>query len=88
MIDIDLDKIFELSLPSKIDKDLAYKIKEKATLLKTHRDENAKELYFQYSFDYKKKHFILTEEYLFRENESILDIKRAIMKNYYLKMIQ
>jgi len=86
LINIEIDKILNMKLPAKIDKDLATKIKEKATLLKTHRDENAKELYFQYSFDYKGKNFILTEEYLFRENESILDIKRAIMKNYYLRI--
>lgn len=47
--------------------------------------ENSKELYFKYQKEFDGNLYILTEEYLFRDNESLLDIKRAIGRNYYLK---
>ena len=48
--------------------------------------ENSKELYFKYQKEFEGCLYILTEEYLFRDHESILDVNRAIAVNYYLKI--
>lgn len=50
------------------------------------RHENSKELYYKYIYTWKDHDFVLTEEYLFRDNETVLDIKRSIGQNYYLKI--
>ncbi|MBN2461165.1 MAG: hypothetical protein JXB60_06110 [Candidatus Cloacimonetes bacterium] len=43
-----------------------------------------KELQFRYHGRIDNEEYLLLEEYMFRDNETILDIKRAIGKNYYL----
>ena len=48
------------------------------------RQQDQKALLYKYFYQYDNEQYMLLEEFLFRDNETFLDIKRAIGKNYYL----
>ncbi len=45
------------------------------------------DLEFRYYYSKGEDRYVLIEEYLFKENELILDISRAIGVNYYLNKL-
>ncbi len=45
------------------------------------------DLEFRYYYSQGEDRYVLIEEYLFRENEMVLDISRAIGVNYYLNKL-
>jgi hypothetical protein len=82
-----LKEILEAKLPRRLKSEEGDFLKIYFQQITSHCDENSKEIYFKYSYDWQNNSYILTEEYLFRDKETVLDIKRAITKNYYLKKI-
>lgn len=90
MIDqqLQLKIILEAKLPRRLKSEEGDYLKSFFQQIASHCDESSKEIYFKYSYDYQEQSYILTEEYLFRDKETVLDIKRAITKNYYLKRLK
>ncbi|HCX73774.1 MAG TPA: hypothetical protein DHM37_08655 [Candidatus Cloacimonas sp.] len=52
------------------------------------RQNNPKTLLYKYFYQYNSENYMLLEEFLFRDNETLLDIKRAIGRNYYLYKLE
>lgn len=52
------------------------------------QQNNPKTLLYKYFYQHCQEKFVLLEEFMFRDNETFLDIKRAIGKNYYLYRMQ
>jgi len=48
------------------------------------KQKDQKNLLYKYFYQYCNEQYMLLEEFLFRDNETFLDIKRAMGKNYYL----
>jgi len=55
---------------------------------KINQQSQVKELHIFYHFVIAKKKYTLLEEYLFRDNETILELNRAIGKNFYLDLTE
>ena len=49
-----------------------------------HKQENKKDISYRYFKEIDGSKYTLVEEYMFRDREIVLDIKRAIGVNYYL----
>ena len=49
-----------------------------------HKQEDKKDISYRYFKEINGYKYTLLEEYLFRDREIVLDIKRAIGVNYYL----
>lgn len=60
-----------------------FKIDEKFLLSRQER-EHLDDLEFKYTYEEEGIKYILLEEYLFKENTTVLDIHTAIGVNYYL----
>ncbi len=52
--------------------------------INTKAQKDKKDISYKYIKEIEGKTYILLEEYLFRDRETFLDIKRAIGINYYL----
>jgi len=52
-----------------------------------HQQKDKKDITYKYSLEIEGVKYTLIEEYLFRDRETILDIKRAIGVNYYLNRL-
>lgn len=83
----DLSGILTGKLPRKLSETEGILLKQYFEQISSHQDKNAKELYFKYTYEVDSENYILTEEYLFRDYETVLDIRRAIARNYYIKKV-
>ena len=72
--------------PSKLDSHLGELLKENLSEEKAVRtvDKNAKTIMYRYPIEIDDKKYIFTVEYIFKEYETFLDLKRAIGINYYI----
>lgn len=72
--------------PCKISEEEGMTLKNDFKLLKNSlKKQNVKgDVEFKYYKDIDGKNYILIEEYLFRDGETFLDIKKSIGINYYL----
>ena len=80
-----LSEILASKLPRKLSIAEGEFLKKEFIFIEKKSTENSKELYFRYIKEIQNTKYILTEEYLFRDNETIIDLKRAIAKNFYLR---
>lgn len=51
------------------------------------KQPDQKTLLYKYYYTYNTKQYMLLEEFLFRDNETVIDINRAIGRNYYLCIV-
>ncbi len=72
--------------PKKLDKHLGELIKEQLSDITPERTVNksAKTIMYKYRFKLDKISYLFVVEYIFKEYETFLDLKRAIGINYYL----
>jgi hypothetical protein len=92
MADREIEQVISAinKFPSKITSSDGRKLKkffEPTEQMKT-TCENIKSLRFKYRKKINDQEYLLLEEYLFNERETILDIKHAITVNYYLNRKQ
>ncbi|MFO7895970.1 MAG: hypothetical protein R6U84_03470 [Candidatus Cloacimonadales bacterium] len=82
-----LQMILQRHLPARLPAEEGELLKRYFRQIASRCDENSKEIYFKYAYDWQEQSYILTEEYLFRDQETVLDLKRAITKNFYLRRL-
>ncbi len=76
------------SFPVKLSKEEGLILKRAFTLQKENEPQEAfsKSIRHKYVLNSAGRRYILIVEYLFRDNEFILDLKRSIGANYYLNI--
>ena len=74
------------NFPSKTDLPIGELLKEHLVKIEPIRilNKSAKTIMYKYFFDIENQHYILIEEYLFKERETSFNLHRAIGKNFYL----
>ena len=79
-----LDKIKKF--PTKLDSHLGELLKEQLIDVEPQRTVNksSKTIMYKYPFKFANNKYLFIVEYIFKEYETFLDLKRAIGANYYI----